>query len=324
MLVPVLVPVLGLGLRVGLKVGLGLGLGFGLGCVAGCGTERAVGPPSPVTSARPRVTVAPCVLKVADPRAGRAARTRLLRDLDRYLAGRPGRVVFGAHDLVTGVRLGRGAHDGGIITASGAKVDILARLLLLRRTGLRAGERELASRMIRESDNAAADTLWWRVGAGGGMSDFYRRAAMRETTPGPSRFWGGTTTSPADRIRLLTVLVRGGARMSAGDRRLVLDLMSRVRPEQAWGVSAAARPGDRVAVKNGWTPRPFVRNTWAVTSYGRITGPGRDLLLSVQTDQQAGEGQGIQTIEGLARLIGTRLDGLAPVRSRPCAARPTA
>ncbi|MFG3442689.1 serine hydrolase [Nonomuraea sp. NPDC047897] len=301
-----------------------MGLVLGSGCLAGCGTERAVGPPSPVTSARPPATVAPCVLKVADPRAGRAARTRLLRDIDRYLAGRPGRIVFGAHDLVTGVRLGRGEHDDDIITASGAKVDILARLLLLRRTGLEPGERELASRMVRESDNAAADTLWRRVGAGGGMSALYRRAGMRETTPGPSRFWGGTTTSPADRIRLLTVLARGGAGLSAADRRLVLGLMGRVLPEQAWGVSAAARPGDRVALKNGWTPRPFVHNTWAVTSYGRITGPGRDLLLSVQTDRQAGEGQGIQAIEGLARLIGSRLDGLAPLSARPCAARPAA
>lgn len=297
---------------------------LGFGPVAGCGTERAVGPPSPAASARPRAIVAPCVLKVADPRAGRAARARLLRDVDRYLAGRPGRIVFAAHDLVTGVRLGRGEHERGTITASGSKVDILARLLVLRRTGLGAGERELASRMIRESDNAAADALWGRVGAGGGMSGFYRRAGMRETTPGPSRFWGGTTTSPADRIRLLTVLARGGAGMSAADRRLVLGLMSRVRPEQAWGVSAAARPGDRVALKNGWTPRPFIRDTWAVTSYGRITGPGRDLLLSVQTDQQAGEGQGIQAIEGLARLIGSRLDGLAPLRPRPCAARAAA
>ncbi|WP_162795687.1 serine hydrolase [Nonomuraea lactucae] len=300
-----------------------LRLGVGLGLVAACGTERAVGPPSPVTPPQVRVKAPPCVLKVPDPRAGRAARARLLHDIDRYLSGRPGRIVFAAHDLATGVRLGRGEHEHGMITASGAKVDILA-ALLLSRTSLRAGEQELASRMIRESDNSAADALWWRVGAGGGMTGFYRRAGMRETVPGPSKFWGGTRTSPADRIRLLTLLVKGGAGLGAADRRLVLGLMSSVQREQAWGVSAAARPGDRVALKNGWTPRPFVRNTWAVTSYGRVSGPGRDLLLSVQTDQQAGEGQGIQAIEGLARLIGHRLAALTPVRAQPCAARPAA
>jgi hypothetical protein len=307
--------------RVAALAGSLLVAGAGL---AGCGTQRASRPPVPIPAAPSppsRATAAPCVITRPDPRAGRAARTRLLRDIDRYLAGRSGRVVFAVYDLVTGVRLGRGAHDSRLITASGAKVDILA-ALLARPGGLRAGDWPTATRMITQSDNSAADTLWGRAGGGGGLAAFYRRMRMRETTPGPGKFWGGTTTSPADRIRLLTALVKGGAGLSVGEGRTVLGLMSRVLPEQAWGVSAAARLGDRVALKNGWTPRPFVRNTWAVTSYGRITGPGRDLLLSVQTDQQAGEGQGIQAIEGLARLIGARLGGLTPTRSLPCAARP--
>ncbi|WP_170222970.1 serine hydrolase [Nonomuraea turkmeniaca] len=293
----------------------------GLTLVAGCGTERA---PIVPAAARAPVKVARCVLKFPDARAGTAARARLLRDLSRYVRGRPGRVVYAAHDLVTGVTLGQGAHEHDMITASGAKVDILAALLARRSGGLDEGERDLADRMIRESDNRAADTMWSRVGGGGAMSAFYDRAGLRETTPGPSRFWGGTNTSPADRIRLLKVLVQGGKGLSAADRRLVLGLMGRVQKDQAWGVSAAARPGDRVALKNGWTPRPFIHNTWAVTSYGRVVGPGRDLLLSVQTDQQPGEGTGIETIEGVARMIGARLDALAPTITRPCPTNPVA
>jgi hypothetical protein len=256
-----------------------------------------------------------------DVRAGAAAKARLGRDLDRYLARQPGRVVYAAHDLATGVRLGHAEHQHDMITASGVKVDILT-ALLLRRARLDADERDLASRMIRESDNSAADALWWRVGAGEGMSRFYSRIGLRETVPGPSRYWGGTNTSPADRLRLLKVLVGGAKGLGAADRDLVLGLMGRVQADQAWGVSAAARRGDRVALKNGWTPRPFIHNTWAVTSYGRILGPGRDLLLSVQTDQQPGEGSGIDAIEGLARMIGNRLAGLSPLRTRPCTATP--
>lgn len=284
-----------------------------------CGAE----PPVSVAVRPPWVRVDRCLLTLTDPRAGAAARAELDRDIGRYLAGQPGRIVYAAHDRVTGITLGHGEHQHDMITASGVKVDILT-ALLLGRTRLGADELDLASRMIRESDNSAADALWWRVGAGEAMSGFYRKVGLRETAPGPSRYWGGTTTSPADRLRLLKVVISGDKGLGAADRDLVLGLMGDVVPDQAWGVSAAARRGDRVALKNGWTPRPFIHNTWAVTSYGRIVGPGRDLLLSVQTDQQPGEGSGIQAIEGLARMIGTRLDSLSPVRIRPCAAEPTA
>ncbi|WP_327086789.1 class A beta-lactamase-related serine hydrolase [Nonomuraea sp. NBC_01738] len=292
--------------------GLGL-VAVGLLGAGGCGTEQRPVAVAPHVHA----AAAPCVLKFLDRKSGAAAEAALRKDINRYLARQSGRVVFSAHDLVTGLRLGYKEHENGMITASGAKVDILT-ALMLRRTKLGGGESDLANRMIRESDNSAADALWWRVGAGGGMSQFYRRMGLTETVPGPSRYWGGTNTSPADRIRLLRLLVEGGHGLVAADRELILGLMGRVQRDQAWGVSAAARPGDHVALKNGWTPRPFIHNTWAVTSYGRVRGPGRDLLLSVQTDLQPGEGSGIAAIEGLAKLIGTRLDGLRPTLTRPC------
>ncbi|MFC5831366.1 serine hydrolase [Nonomuraea insulae] len=294
---------------------------LGLAIVTGCGTGKA--PVVPVAMEAP-VKVARCLLKFPDNRAAGVARARLRRDIAQYVGGRPGRIVYGAHDLVTAIRLGQGEHQNDLITASGAKVDIVTALLANRDGRLDEGERDLAGRMIKESDNSAADAMWSRVGGGEAMGGFYRKMGLTETTPGPSRFWGGTKTSPTDRIRLLKVLVKGGKGLTTGDRELVLGLMEQVQKDQRWGVSAAARPGDRVALKNGWTPRPFIHNTWAVTSYGRVVGPGRDLLLAVQTDQQPGEGTGIQTIEGVARLIGSRLDGLSPVSTRPCPRNPIA
>lgn len=289
----------------------------------GCGASGLVlltacaSPPPPVSLMTVRPVKSTCEVSYRDRAAEKLARARLDRDLDRYAARQSGRIAFAAHDLVTGATFGYREHEKGMITASGSKVDILT-ALMLRRDGLRGSERDLATRMIRESDNHAADALWWRVGGGSGMGRFYRQAGLRETVPGPSRFWGGTNTSPSDRIRLLKLLVKGGKGLSASDRELVLSLMGRVVRDQAWGVSAAARPGDRVALKNGWTPRPFIHNTWAVTSYGRITGVGRDLLLAVQTDLQPGEGRGIQAIEGLSRLLGTRLGKLRQTRTVHC------
>ncbi|WP_156325636.1 serine hydrolase [Nonomuraea sp. SBT364] len=291
---------------------------------AGCESETA----APVrasanAAARLPAKAARCVLTLPDAKAARAAKARLERQVARYVGGKPGRIAYSALDLVSGVSFGHREHERGMITASGSKVDILM-ALLARRKELRSGERDLATRMIRESDNHAADSLWWRAGGGAGLAAFYRKLGLRETTPGPGRYWGGTTTTPADRVKLLQLLAEGGRGLRAADRGLVLALMGRVHRDQDWGVSAAARPGDRVALKNGWTPRPFVRNTWAVTSYGRVTGPGRDLLLSVQTDHQPSEGHGIATIEGLAKIVGTRLGTLTPGRTRACAAGPTA
>ncbi|RSN13998.1 serine hydrolase [Nonomuraea sp. WAC 01424] len=284
----------------------------------GCADER-----SPVL---PEVVKAPakiarCVLTLQDARAGDVARERLQRDIDQYVSGRPGRVAYSFLELNSGVGFGHAEHQHDMITASGAKVDILT-ALMLDRDRLHEDERDLAERMIIESDNGAADALWGRVG--GAMSGVYQRLGLNETAPGPGMYWGGTSTSPADRIRLLKVLVNGGKGLSDGDRALVLGLMGRVVKDQSWGVSAAARPGDRVALKNGWTPRPFIHNTWAVTSYGRVVGPGRDLLLAVQTDQQPGEGPGIETIERVARMIGSRFDELSPTTTRSCPKNPVA
>ncbi|MGW2152961.1 serine hydrolase [Nonomuraea sp. NPDC001699] len=288
------------------------------GFVTGCSVERLPGVPGVV---KVRAKVDRCVLKFRDKRAGRAARARLEHDVEQYVSRRPGRVAYSMLELTSGLTLGRAEHQHDMITASGVKVDILTALVLGHGT-LGEEERDLAERMIIESDNGAADALWGRVG--GAMGDFYRRMGLNETVPGPGVFWGGTNTSPADRIRLLQVLVNGGEGLSDRDRALVLGLMGRVVKDQSWGVSAAARPVDRVALKNGWTPRPFIHNTWAVTSYGRVVGPGRDLLLAVQTDGQPGEGVGIETIEGVARMIGSRLDELSPTTPRSCPRNPGA
>ncbi|MEU6730417.1 serine hydrolase [Nonomuraea wenchangensis] len=282
----------------------------------GCGSRQVL-PAGP-----PAAEVARCVMSYPDVRAGRLARARLVSDIARYLFRRPGRIVYAVHDLVSGITLGYGRQRDELVTAGGATVDIVMALLARRPGRLDETARELAERMIRKGDHRAADAVWSRIGGSGAMSAFYRRIGLSHTTPGPGAGWSGTTSSPSDRVRLLKVLVKGGGGLSAADRDLVLGLMGRVQEDQSWGVSAAARRGDRVALKNGSAPRPFVRGTWAVSSYGRIAGPGRDLLLSVQSDLQPGDGAGIETVEGVARMIGTRWDGLTPTTRRPCPTNP--
>ncbi|MEO5876185.1 MAG: serine hydrolase [Streptosporangiaceae bacterium] len=286
--------------------------------VAGCGSGV---PPVPVRTAAAVVAVqrTPCAYR--DPKAAALARAKLDRDLAHYLARRPGRVSAMAKDLASGATVGyhQGSHQQ--ITASGAKVDILVTMLRQARAqhrGLSGTERALATNMITHSDNHAADALYRRIGQGSGMSSTYRRLGLRGTSPGPAHYWGGTTTSPYDRVRLISLLAKGGSGLHPDDRAYALGLMQRVEKEQRWGVSAAARATDKVALKNGWTPRPFIHNTWAVTSYGRILGPGRDYALSVQTDVQPGMESGVATIEAIGRLIDRRMAALNPIRTRTC------
>jgi beta-lactamase class A len=272
-----------------------------------------------------RPAALPCVAPYRDQKAAKRARRALVTDLARFVSHRAGRVGVMARDLRTGKTIGYRQNMHEWITASGAKVDILVTLLRQARTAhrrLSAAERENAVEMITHSDNRAADALYRRIGGGSALMVTYEKLGMRNTTPGPGQYWGGTTTSPADRIRLMSALVRGVRGLHPGDRRYVLDLMEHVEPAQRWGVSAAAGRDDRVALKNGWTPRPFIHNTWAVTSYGHVYGPGHDYAISVQTDVQPGMGAGVTTIERLSRMIAERLPRLDPVRYRPCQSLP--
>jgi beta-lactamase class A len=160
--------------------------------------------------------------------------------------------------------------------------------------------------MIRYSDNAAADVLYRKIGRGRGLSRINRRFGLRTTFPYP-RSWGASQTNPADQLTLLRVLTTAPSLLTASNRRFVRRLMESVTRSQRWGISAGARSGERVALKNGWTPLRFQGTGWAVHSIGRIHGHGHDLLVAIMTTGSPNAAAGIRTVEGLARLTVPRL-----------------
>lgn len=233
---------------------------------------------------------------------------RLRRAVRAYVATRPGRAGVMVTDLRTGLSFGDN-EKGRFVTASIMKVDILTGLLLQRQRqdrNLSPGERDLAQRMIRESDNAAADALYARSGYGPGVRTTNRSLGLRETAPWPTS-WGSSMTTPADQVRLLGTLARSRSPLGGPARRYVLRLMGSVLREQSWGVSAAARPGERVALKNGWAPIYHQGHGWAVNSIGRITGPGHDFLLAVCSMDSPTMEAGVSTVEHVADLVVSRL-----------------
>ncbi|QXJ22158.1 serine hydrolase [Actinomadura graeca] len=228
---------------------------------------------------------------------------RLRQTVRAYNAQRPGKAGVMAVDLRTGRSFGEN-EKGRFVSASIMKVDILTGLLLRRqndRRGLSESEKDLARQMIRESDNSAADALYAESGYGSGIREANRRLGLTETTPFQTS-WGSSLTSPADQVRLLTSLAGNGPLGPPG-REYVLGLMGTVLREQAWGVSAAARPGERVALKNGWTPVREQGHGWTINSIGRITGPDHDFLVAVCSGENPTMEDGVTTVEHMADLV---------------------
>jgi hypothetical protein len=133
-----------------------------------------------------------------------------------------------------------------------------------------------------------------------------KKLGLEDTEPFPTS-WGSSKTTAADQVRLMRALIDPESRLDARDRRYVLGLMTSVIREQRWGVSAAARPGERVAIKNGWVPLSVHGNGWAVNTVGRITGPGHDFLVAVCSQDNPTMASGVETVEHLANLVVTNM-----------------
>ncbi len=193
-------------------------------------------------------------------------------------------------------------------TASVVKVDVLAALLLQAQDDgrdLTSDERALADRMIRASDNDATTALFGKIGRTAGLTRANRRLGLTNTTVSPA--WGLTRTTVTDQVALLGELTDPDGPLDAGSRKLVLGLMRTVVGGQRWGVPAAARDGERAAVKNGWDTRSAEGGRWIVNSVGRITGDKVDVSLAVLSHGHGSMEPGITSVEKVARLTRTHL-----------------
>jgi beta-lactamase class A len=191
-------------------------------------------------------------------------------------------------------------------TASIVKVDLLASLLLQAqrsRRPLTASEKSLATAMIEYSDNDAASALWSRAG---GISRSTSVFGLTATAPGADGRWGSTTTTADDQARLITSLASPSS--PVGDAGYLFGLMRNVDESQSWGISAAARPGETVALKNGWMPRSNQPGRWTVNSIGRITDDDTDVIVVVLSRGHATLKAGVGMVETVAKTARMFLD----------------
>ncbi|MBL8929482.1 MAG: serine hydrolase [Kineosporiaceae bacterium] len=269
-------------------------------------TPSATTPSSTPSATEPSLSPSPAPSTVSSAlRAG----PDFARAAAAYDRTRPGRCGVAGVNLATGARIAYNEATT-FTSASIVKVGILVALMLQLDGGMpSSAQRSRASRMIKVSDNDAADSLWSDIGRGTGYTRQMKRLGFTDTRAGSGGYWGATRTSPRDQNRLLTALQDDASPVTAEQRAYVLTLMREVDKAQRWGVSAAT-DSDEVWLKNGWLPAQSDNGLWAINSIGRVLLDTGDLaLLTVLSGGSPSMGAGIATVERLASLAGAALSG---------------
>jgi beta-lactamase class A len=267
--------------------------------------KAAASSATPAASATAAAAVSPG-LRVREgvctaPPAYRAVASRLSADIQEELRGRGGHQAVTVYDTVTKVSCytDSGRHFD---SASVVKAIILAALLRWHQESgkpLSSWEKEQATLMITQSDNAAASALWDEVGMSR-LQHFLKLAKMGQTQLGQDGYWGLTQVTAHDEMLLLELLALPNSVLSASSRSYQLGLMAKVIAGQRWGTPAGAPAGITVHVKNGWLPDD---TGWHINSIGVFTGKDKDYLIAVLTDDNPTEQYGIDTIERVARPV---------------------
>lgn len=218
-------------------------------------------------------------------------------------------VAVAVDDLTTGESAGDNDNNDQFVTASIVKVDILATLLYQDQAShqvLTQYEQDLATTMIENSNNDSASALYDTDGGAEAIDEANKVFGLRDTVVGTDGYWGLTTTTADDQIRLLRQVFTGSSALSASSRDYIQGLMSQVESDQQWGVPAAADRGTRFMVKNGWLPNPSL---WEINSIGEVTHDGQRMLVAVLSDDNQTEDGGISLVEEIAQKAADAMAG---------------
>ena len=217
-----------------------------------------------------------------------------VRAVQRFLATRGGVNSWALVD--SWGRLRGFAPHRVYVSASLVKAMLLA--AYLRQIGNRVpdgAERASLGPMITSSSNAAADTIYYRVGDAA-LYDLARRAGM--TRFSVAGYWGNAHFSAEDQARLFSRIDR---LVPSSSRAYARGLLSSVVGYQRWGFSP-------VSLAHGW--RTFFKGGWRSTGAGRLVheaalferGDTR-VSMAVLTDGNPSHEHGTETLREVARRI---------------------
>ena len=156
--------------------------------------------------------------------------------LATYLATRTDNVTAALYDVNTGQTF---IYRPGVrqVTASMAKIDILAVLLWERQNEHRAlttREQKLATKMVEASDNKAAESLWVKIGQLPYFAEFNDDIHFTQTIPNWD--WGLVETTPRDQLELLKAIVLPNEYLDSASRAYEQNLMENVEEYERFGI----------------------------------------------------------------------------------------
>ncbi len=230
---------------------------------------------------------------------------RMAADITSRLTDRESSVGLALTDSETGISCWYHSTDH-FYAASVIKVTILAALLRKAQEQHRKlTETELheAWLMITESDNDAANDLWFDVGIPF-MQHFLNLAKMAQSKL--DYHWGLTLITAHDELLLLKLITGPNDVLDQDSRIYARYLMHHVTADQRWGVPAGAPQDVLVHVKNGWLPYPG--SQWEINSIGTFTTAHRAYLIAMLTYDNPSMAYGIDTIQSAAEVIHAQLN----------------
>ncbi|MEU6861073.1 serine hydrolase [Glycomyces sp. NPDC046736] len=190
------------------------------------------------------------------------------------------------------------------ITASIVKVEILAMVQQYWGSvdAIPADHRDLLERMITESDNGAANTLYNYLGGAAALEAAHERYGLSNTTLDPDGRWGVGWSSASDQLIITDLNLYEGV-LDTAQTDLARHLMGNVIEDQAWGISAAAREGETVWLKNGWDVEAQLDGLWVVNSIGVLAGDSSTpTKLAILTSGAVDDIEGIPVVEEIAKI----------------------
>jgi hypothetical protein len=224
-----------------------------------------------------------------------------------YLDGRPGTSGVVVRDLRTGARWHNEHARDLTWTASTIKLAMVVDLLTRNRSGeitLTGEDRALIHAMLHDSDDRAADTLWYRYAGPDHRAFNDNFPAYGLTSLVPQRgfsdyfpYWGFQKCTPEDLDRLMTFVL---TELPGEDRDLIVEEMRSVGTEQQWGVWGAG-PAARPGTKDGWSEEA---DGWVMNTVGFV-GPDERFTLTVMNTLhgQGGYTSGRATVTQVAHLL---------------------
>jgi hypothetical protein len=188
------------------------------------------------------------------------------------------------------------ANSGTIAIASVVKLFIADDLLLQvsrGQTQLSPDDRAAFDRMLRSSDDSAAETFWNRSGGSAIISRVIARYGLTSTSPPNNGRWFNTTSSVTDLVRYYDMMLAGTGGLPPEKASMILANLAASTPTAPDGmVPGGVYPqrfgipeglyGEPVAVKQGWMC--CIGADWLHLSTG-VIGPDRRYVMAISAMQ---------------------------------------